>query len=81
MIYVVVNDKKCVGYTTSPEKALEEVKKDIYTRYNVDDLIIETNHNETKIDVYKKYINMNTFPNDVKCLETCYTIYKADFIS
>jgi hypothetical protein len=81
MIFVIVNNKDCIGYCTTIEKAIEEVNRNIQTKHKVDEVIVETNHNETKFEVYKKYINMNTYPKDIKCLESCYIIYKADFLS
>lgn len=81
MIYVVLHDKGCSGYCTSHEKAIEEVKRDIYSKYDHNLITIETNHNETKFQVYKKYCNMNTYPNDIRGLEASYNIYKAEFIA
>jgi len=81
MIYVLMRHKVCMGYCTTLEKALVNVTKDIDSKYKYDDVIVETNRYETEIKVYKKYINMNTFPRTLRGLETCYTIYEADFLS
>ena len=81
MIFVVIRDNKCMGYCTSLEQAIQNVTKDINNKYKDDDITIDTNRDDTNIKVYKKYTNMNTHPNGVKCLESNYMIYNADFIS
>ena len=73
-----MRNKVCMGYCTDPEDALANVINDIDTKYKWNDIIIETIRSETEIKIYKKNINMNTFP---KGLEMCYTIYTADFLS
>ena len=77
MIFVIVRNNNCIGYCTSHEQAIENVKKDINARYLNANISIDTNRNETKISVCKEYINSK----NRTYIDSSYIIYSADFLS